>query len=161
MPYSDETQTLAEIAIAMAGFAGIITALKVSSYSKQTADYARMRELLLTSLGVVFFAFIPKLSSGFAESSFWIWQIPLLAFGSYQALLMAVYFRTAGFGSTLWYEWMLMPVAIGVVVSQFVVGAGCFSQFQAEVYFAALLWLLFIAANNFAILLLGDRKSDA
>ncbi len=154
-------QTVAEIAIAMAGFAGIITALRAVSYSRQSVEYARLRELLLTSLGGVFFAFIPTLLSGVSDSSFWIWQVPLIMFGLYHVSLMAIFFRLSGIGGPKWYEWTLMPLAIAVVVIQFVVGVGFFPRFQPEAYFLSLLWILFIAANNFAVLLLEGATDDA
>ena len=160
MPYSNEMQTVAEIAIAMAGFAGIITALRASAYARGSVDYARLRELLLTSLGGVFFAFIPALISGLSEEPLWVWQMPLLAFGLYHVSLMVTFFRATGLGGPKAYEWVLIPLALTIVAIQFSVGLGLFPEFQPEAYFLSLLWILFIAANNFAVLLLEGATDD-
>ena len=62
MPYADDFRTLAEIAIAIAGFTGIVVALKGrSSSDRAVIGSARLRAPLLESLGVVCFAFMPSL----------------------------------------------------------------------------------------------------
>ena len=51
---------------------GIIQKDKINDENLTTAFYLNL------VIGVVFFAFIPRLLSGFSDSSFWIWQVPCL-----------------------------------------------------------------------------------
>jgi hypothetical protein len=158
--YSSEMQTLAEIAIAMAGFAGIITALQARTFYQSSVIFARLRELLLTSIGVVFFAFIPTLLEGLLPGSRWALQGPQFLFAVYHVSLMYLFFSTAGFDEPSVWEWVAFPFAVAVVLVQFATGLGFFSDYLAEAYFLALLWLLLIAAQNFISLLLRQRESE-
>ena len=157
--YSDEMQTLAEIAISMAGFAGIITALQARSFRESNVVFARLRELLLTSIGVVFFAFVPTLLDGLLPGSSWALKGPQLIFAVYHVSLMYLFFSTAGFNEPSVWEWIAFPFAVTVVLLQFATGLGFYADYLAEAYFLALLWLLLIAAQNFISLLLRRRES--
>ena len=168
LPYENEMQTLAEIAIAMAGFAGIVSALRKAE-SGQGIDYARFRELLLTAFSVVFFAFLPKLVSGVSSSTVWIWQMPQLVLGLLHASLMILFLRTAGAATIRnalrrprsavdYVERATLFGGLMVVVIQLGTGLGLFAQHLPTAYLLALLWFLFVAATNFIALLLPSDE---
>ena len=159
MTYADEFQNLAGIAIAMAGFAGIISALQSRPDPAWKGRYARLRELLLLSLGVVFFAFIPTLLEGVLNDPVWALRAPQILCGIYHVSLALIFLKTSGLSERKPYEWMVVPLAIVVVLIQFVTGFGYLSDYLAEAYFLGLLWLLLVAANNFMLLLLRSENS--
>ncbi len=159
LTYAEEMRTLAEIAIALAGFSGVVMALKArQSLGDRKVDYARLRELLITSLVVVFFAFLPSMAAGVLGDSPWVWRGPQLLFGIVHVGAMALFMVTAGSevtSASLW-ELATVPLALLVIVLQFATALGFFSDYLAASYLLALLWFLLIAAMNFSVLLLQE-----
>ena len=154
MPYADEIRTLAEIAVSLAGFTGIVVALESrSAKGHALANRARLRELLLASLGVVFFAFVPTLLAGAGGDDRWAYRGSLLAFAGYEVLLVALFVRSTGRQVAL-AEWLTAPAGMGVLLLQLATVAGLFPDHIHRVYFLSLLWLLLIACINFVVLLL-------
>jgi hypothetical protein len=159
VPYADEFRTVAEIAVSLAGFTGIVVALERRSFKDRfSANRARLRELLLASLGVVFFVFIPTLLSGTGADDRWAYRASLLFFAAYQVLLVFLFIRSTGTQLSLG-EWLSAPVGSGIILLQLVTAAGLFADQVYRVYFLALLWLLFIACINFVVLLLHDEDA--
>jgi hypothetical protein len=154
VPYADEFRTLAEIAVSLAGFTGIVVTLeRRSSEGRSLANRARLRELLLASLGVVFFAFIPTLLAGADGDDRWAYRASLLPFVAYQVLLVVLFIRSTG-TQLAFSEWLSAPVGLGSILLQFATALGFFADQVYHVYFLALLWLLFIACLNFVVLVL-------
>ena len=76
MEYASEFETLAQIAVGLAGFTGIITTLQDQGGKGNPAmRKARLGDLLLASLGVVFFALLPALFLGFAADEQLAWRL--------------------------------------------------------------------------------------
>ena len=160
MPYADELRTLAEIAVALAGFTGIVVALeRRSAPSHSGTNRARLRELLLSSLGVAFFAFMPTLLSGFSGDDRWAYRVSQVPFAAYHVLLMVLFFRSATIIQLAMTEWLTLPLGLGTILLQLATALGFFSNQLYVVYFLGLLWLLFIACINFVVLLLPDEDA--
>jgi hypothetical protein len=82
-------RTLAEIAIALAGFTGIVAVLGRRVRGEWTPlEWARLRDLLLASLGVVFFAFIPELLYSVIPELPTVWRISSGFFALYLSVLI-------------------------------------------------------------------------
>jgi len=146
--------------VALAGFTGIVVALEnYSSPNRPRPNRARLRELLLASLGVVFFALMPALLGGAIGDDRWGYRVSQLLLATYQLLLMALFFRSASVTSFNRAEWLAFPVGVLVILLQFVTVFGFLSERLYVVYFLALFWLLFIAALNFALLLLENENA--
>ena len=160
MPYADEFRTLAEIAVALAGFTGIVVALeRRSSPGHSGTNRARLRELLLASLGVVFFVFIPTLLAGAGVDDRWAYRASQLPFGAYHVLLMVLFFRSASITQLALAEWLLLPFGLGTILLQLTTAFGVLANQLYVAYFLGLLWLLFIACINFVVLLLRDENA--
>ena len=94
-PDAETTHTLAEIAVALAGFSGIVAVLRRGGVSDWTAvERAHLFALLYPAFGVVFFAFVPPLAASILS--------PAAALRVSHGLLLvfmlaglAVYLRTA------------------------------------------------------------------
>ncbi len=82
MAYADALSTLAEVAIAIAGFSGIVAVFgRRSSGHWSTAERTRLIGLLVMSFTAVFFSVAPfvLLSVPVSESTCWRWLSALLA----------------------------------------------------------------------------------
>jgi len=160
MPYADEFRSLAEIAVALAGFTGIVVALeRRSSPAYSGTNRARLRELLLASLGVLFFVFMPTLLAGAGVGDRWAYRTSQVPFAAYHVLLMALFFRSASITQLALAEWLLLPLGLATILLQLVTAFGFLSGRLHVVYLFGLLWLLFIACINFVVLLLGDENA--
>jgi len=160
MPYADEIRTLAEIAISLAGFTGIVVALGRSSHSAYSnTNRARLRELLLTSLGVVFFAFLPTLLSGAGLGDRWAYRASQIPFVGYHLLLVTTFLRSVTITHLTLGEWLTLPPALGTIFLQLATSLGFLSDQLYVVYLLGLLWFLFIACTNFVVLLLDDGNA--
>jgi hypothetical protein len=154
MTYLAEMQTLAQVAIGVAGFAGIVVAVRPHTEGMQGADYVRMRELVLASLGVVFFSFLPSIASGFAVNTAWAWQGCVLLIAFYHILLMTLFLGSVNHGDVIRFEWAETPVGVVVIAIQLAAGFGYLGTYIEGVYLLSLFWLLFVAAFNFAVVVL-------
>ena len=164
MPYSEDMRTLAEIAIALAGFAGVVLAIRSRrAIRDQKVNQARLRELLVTSFIVVFFAFFPPLMTGVLGDSPWAWRGPMLIFAlAHLAALLSFMLAVGKEGSSDFSlaEWLSLPGAAVVIFLQFATAFGNFPDYVPEIYLLALLWFLLIAAMNFGVLLIRDDGSE-
>jgi hypothetical protein len=157
MPYADELRTLAEVAVALAGFSGIVVALEDRfSPNQPRPNRARLRELLLASLGVVFFGLMPAILGGAAVDDEWGYRASQLLLAAYQLLLISLFSRSTGFTSLSRAEWLALPFGLSVVFLQFATVLGFLARQLHVVYFLALVCLLFVATLNFVLLLLED-----
>ena len=161
MPHADDFRTLAEIAIALAGFTGIVVALNGRSPDgRSPIGGARLRALLLESLGVVFFAFMPSLVDSALQNAALSWQISQLGFALYHLLVLVIFFRSTGLAHvSVRPDWLVTPFGVAILIAQFTTAAGFFSEHTHFVYFLALMFLLFAAAFDFALLLLARRNA--
>jgi hypothetical protein len=163
---AETLQTLAEIAIALAGFTGIVAVLGRRVRGEWAPlEWARLRDLLLASLGVVFFAFIPQLLHSVIPEIPTVWRISSGLFALYHLTIMSLFFRRSGIPSELLrapsstpslVAFIFTPPAVCVLLAQFAVAFGFVPSAAYFVYFLALLWLLFIGSLQFVILLLSS-----
>jgi hypothetical protein len=160
LEYSDVLHTLAQIAVTLAGFIGLILVFQRgdrSAWSKR--DKNTMFHLLYTSLGVLGLSLFPLLLQPAFSESVSVWRIcsPLVgvthAAGATRALLenlrgeitipiRAVYVLATG-------SYLLMGVTI-------LIAAGYMLNFAPLVYFIGLGWLLSVSVLSFVSLVFGD-----
>jgi hypothetical protein len=155
---NDTFHSLAGIAVGFAGFTGMVLALR-SPRDDASASVARSRlvDLLFASLGVVFFAFLPEAVSGFVSFEA-MWRTCALLFALYHLLEVAIAAKVGGSLVFTRLDWLLIPFGGIVLTMQIVTGLGWFEAYLQAVYLLAMLWLLFVAAYQFAQLLIGDDR---
>ncbi len=156
--------TIAEVAVAFAGFASLVSILgRRSSRDSPVVQAARLRVLIISSLLVVAFAFFPVVPHRLGASDPAVWRISSGVFATAGLAMVAVTFgnleriRAAGrpppgfawrgavIGSVLFTAWALL-------VSNAV---GAFPASAAAIYILSLLLFLFLAGFMFANLLLS------
>jgi hypothetical protein len=79
---SDVLETMAQIAVAFAGFSGIVAAFSQQPGQWATADQLRVRNLIIVSLSTMFFALLPSglEAAHVAERSIWRWSSATMGF---------------------------------------------------------------------------------
>jgi len=162
MTSTDAFHSIASIAVAFAGFSGIVVAIRRPTDVRATA-FARSRllDLLLASLGATFFAYLPEAVVAFKVDETVAWQASALMFALYHTAEVVVVANIAG-GRLVFtpLDWILVPIGAIVLIAQWATGLGAFGGHVQPVYFVALLWLLFIAAYQFAQLLMSYDRPE-
>ena len=151
----DTLHTIAEVGIAITGFAGIVAAIqRGANRAAQPAVADPLGILLGTSLGTVFFCFVPEwLNSAIAAPDV-VWRVSLAAYGTYRLAYIALILNAQRGGAVaISVSWRRFTVGVALGVLQLVAAAGFLSEFQYFLYLSGLLWGLMVALINFPTLL--------
>jgi hypothetical protein len=157
--------TIAEIAIATIGFAGIMSALRTSSsHSADAMHGLRLRLMVEASASVMVFAFLPFVLLGMVDSErIWTLGSGILAITS-PLLVGSIYVRQRRlFGTGLIRETLLFDtfvVAVAVVVETALI-VNCLGIFFESHFAAYLLGVLFPLSVAVAMFIRAIFASDA
>ena len=157
--------TIAEIAIATIGFAGIVSALRPkSSPAMDAMKRLRLRLMVEASAGVMVFAFIPFILLGLVDSG-QIWSLGsgILATTS-PFMVGSIYVRQRRlFGTSLIRETLLFDtfVVVMAVLVEIVLIVNCLSTFFEPRFAAYLLGVLFPLSVAIAMFIRAIFASDA
>lgn len=155
-PVGDFLFTVAEVAAAFAGFAGLVTVLtqRLAKTPRRDFDIARFRDLLLLSLFVAAFALFPTLPAAFGASDEITWRVSALlflvawaAFGS-QGLYAGRRLSRSGsrpFARPLFWNNLVVHVVAMLALILVAVDASPVANVRAAVYLAALFAMLYLA----------------
>ncbi|MCB1552323.1 MAG: hypothetical protein KDJ14_00845 [Xanthomonadales bacterium] len=151
--------TLGEAGIALAGFSGIAEALQRRGQDAESrADRARLRDLLIASLGAAMFAFLPSVLTTAG--------MPIELALRHASAMLALYLLFAGAtllrggtGRIGLLAWLFVLPAALMIVLLALVALGITHRVAAFAYVLTLFMLLILAAANFGVLLL--RESSA
>jgi hypothetical protein len=160
-------ETIAEVAIALAGFSGIVAVMgQRSSGEWSPAELTRLRLLLEVSLLVVFLSFLPALMLR-GTSPIAAWRISSGVCGLAHLLPLALYFvrwRRLGWQKPVhepttplfFNAYSLFLATGGLVISllQLMIAVGLTPGEPSLIYEISLLWLLGVGAVQFIYLLL-------
>ena len=159
MEYSDLLLTVAEVAVAFAGFASIVGILgQRSASSPRRLNAFRMRVMLLHSLVVVAFSLVPFLihSYGVQEETVWRASSGLYVIAS---MLMVVplarrlrALRLDGI-ATGWAGYVAVPVVVLELTLSLGNALGLTQQVAAAVYLTVLALRLFLSGLAFSLLI--------
>jgi hypothetical protein len=157
--------TIAEIAIATIGFAGIMSALRPSSsHSADAMHRLRLRLMVEASASVMIFAFLPFVLQGLVGSDrIWTFGSGILAVTS-PLLVGSIYVRQQRlFGSGLIRETLLFDtfVVASAIVVETVLIVNCFGLFFEPRFAAYLLGVLFPLAVAVAMFIRAIFAADA
>jgi hypothetical protein len=157
--------TIAEIAIATIGFAGIMSALRPSSSQPADAMHRlRLRLMVEASASVMVFAFLPFVLLGVVDSeSVWAFGSGILAVTS-PLLVGSIYVRQRRlFGTGLIRETLLFDtfVVVSAVVVETALIVNCLGIFFESHFSAYLLGVLFPLAVAVAMFIRAIFAADA
>ena len=147
-------QSLAEVGVAITGFAGIVAVVAYSSSgSWGDADRGNFRTLVLWSLGAAFLAYVPVVFASLGSRVPAPWRLSNAIFAVFHGYMFFHSFKiirqrpdgvrvppSATF---------LGAVGLLVISAEIAAAAGPLASIAPSVYLTAVLWFLFLAATRF------------
>ena len=164
----DVLRTLAEVATAFAGFTGIVVVLGGRSReSWQPNDTISISVLLASSLGVVFFGFVPDLAMAAHLEPSQAWRVSCFLFASYHLIVIVGSLwglrQAHARGDPGLLPGPITPLFVAggfsIVGGQLLAAAGFAESWVFFFYLLGLLWLLAVATVAFARLLMHTIRS--
>lgn len=157
-------RSLSEVAVALAGFTGIVAVLGNRAGGRWgPLEWLRLRMLLEASLGVLFLSLIPGLLHELGALRDAIWRVANgLQAVAHAAGICLLYLRFRKLEPSQWppeERWLtvaLLPVSIAIVLLQASVALGSLDTYGFFLYLLGLIYLLGIAALHFVLLLVPD-----
>ena len=149
-------QTIAEVGIGLAGFSGLIMALRKNVGPLDDVQKFRLKLLLLLAFGAIFLSFLPDLLSSMAVPDERIWFDSSASLFAYSTVLLWWWFTRsrvlAGQVPEIfnWYAFTTMSVGHGIVlVLQLGVMLGVLEARAPGLFGLGLAWYLVHAAQQF------------
>ncbi len=158
-------QTIAEIAVAFAGFSGLIVALRRNAGPLSEVQKYRLQVLLSLAFGAMFLSFVPELLDYFGASPGRIWVLSSAVLSLYSVLFL-IWWITASLRIKTtdpeifnWFAFSRMAAGhVVIVFLQLAVVFSLLEQSSAGAYSAALIWYLIHAAQQFTRMLFVQPK---
>lgn len=158
MTPEDALMSIAEIAIGLAGFSGLVAAFgQRQGHTWREDQKARIVFLVILSFGMITCALLPFAISGISNSPAWIWGLPMVSYSILALVLLArwvVLSRRHGF--KLQFPKVSIPIIGIATVLQVLVmlsGFGIIMPYSAPLFVFGLLSILVFSANMFLALL--------
>ena len=151
---TDYLETIAEISVAFAGFAGIVGVFGRSALAPEVRVW-RVRTMILTSLLTLFGAMLPVLLGQFDASVSSVWRSSALALAFLTAAQLFVVARSRPVGVPFSpHMRQPMPIILLVltcssVLLQSSIAAGFLLEAAAPLYSTSVSYLLFLSAYHF------------
>ena len=168
MAHEDWLQTLAEVAVALAGFSGLLAGIRQRSQRESQINVTRLKTIVETSLSVLALCLIPVFLNGLGVGELKAFRISAIVF-----LAGFIPFTVMGFrrfrlasGTSVIQETGPMGGATYLVSgAALVAGVACAAGFPTSavptLYLIALTGTLAIGALNFLGFAIGYSSSDA
>ena len=151
--------TTAEVAVAFAGFASVVTAFRSREHDGWAPqDVLRFQLMIASSLSVVLFALLPFAIDFFGASESRVWASASCVLGLYLALSLALVARrtsslTARSVLNRYIAWSFGVGALIALSLQALNALGVVFERELGPYFLGLLYLLVLAGISFARML--------
>ena len=162
----ESLRSLSEVAVALAGFTGIVAVLGQRAGGQWSPlEWLRLRMLLETSLAVVFLSLLPELFHELEALERLTWRLA----DGIQALIHAggivlLYLRFQKLDPSEWpseERWLtiaLVPASVAIVSLQGLAAFGALASYGFFLFLLGLIYLLGIAALHFVLLLVPDHE---
>jgi hypothetical protein len=164
----ESLQTIAEISIALAGFSGLVVALRKRKNPLSAVEKYRMQVLLALAFGAMFLSFLPELLMNFGIDTTKLWpcssSVVILYSGVFVYWWVSASRKIARVAPEIfsWYAFARM-IAGHVIVVLLLVAVIAFplDVSGAAAYVVALIWYLVHAAQQFTRMLFVQRSGSA
>jgi hypothetical protein len=158
MSPEDVLPSIAEIAIGLAGFSGLVAAFAQRPGQAWTgAQKARIVFLVILSFGMITAALLPPAISGISDSPALIWGLPMVAYSVLTMGLLGQWISLSRrHGYELQFPLVSIPIISTAAVLQVVVllsGVGVIMPYSPTLFVFSLLSILVFAAVMFLALL--------
>ena len=169
MPHSDILLTVAELAVAFAGFASLVGILgQPHSVDAATMNAVRLRAMLESALVALIFSLVPFLPYLFGYGAQVAWRISATG---YVAINLARLWRVLrsikdyrAIGAEIRWLAIVLSVQLVGILSLLAIVTGLAEESAAAAYVLALFMTIFASAAfflRFAVSLLASQQSDA
>ena len=159
-------EIFAEVGIGLAGFSGLIMALRKDPGPLDDVQKFRMGLLFLLAFGATFLSFLPSMYVSMGIPDDRVWVVAALSMLLYSVILMRWWFwRSHRFAKLVpeifnWYVFTAMSVGhVSVIFLQLCVAFGMLSDRASGIYMFGLAWYLVHAAQQFARMLFIHPRS--
>ncbi len=163
MPEAETLRVIAELAIAIAGFSGVVVVLRRQAVGSW--EVGRLWMLLVQAVGAALFAFVPLLLEMAGLSASVNWRFSNGALGLFNIGVVAGVVVTTR--ASRHYEFVGWRVLVGLCVIHISIGLcsvfhalGGLPSIGAFLYSLSLVWLLAMACLNFMLLVLRDQTEE-
>lgn len=161
----DSLPTVAEIAITLAGFIGLIVVFKpVSAASWSEEERARVLFVLIVCSLILVCALLPFALSGFTLPEAAVWGVPLVLFGAGNLFLnvtMLLRIRAKRIVIQFpWISWPILSAWILLNLSLLMSGLGLLFPFSSGLLLLGMLWSLLIGAITLIALMAQNMGRD-
>lgn len=168
MAYEDWLQTLAEIAVALAGFSGLLAGMNQRSARASRINATRLRTIVETSLSVLFFCLVPIFLDGFGVEERGNFRISALLYLFGFTPLTVMGFRRFMVAADFSKSRIRSPIAGANLVASLIAFGAAFacvlgrpSHAVPTLYLMALTGTLAIGALNFLGYAMAYSESEA
>ena len=152
----DSYRTIADIAVALTGFIGIILVLK---HRDKSFSRLGLSTIFGTSLGAMTFSFVPDFLGNFLGSDT-TWRVSCGSFGLYHLFLIINHqARQRSIRSNTPIQLAITLLSFPVVGLKLAVGLGFLLPYAYDIYYLGLLWLIGVTAYLFAMILFDDAEN--
>ena len=169
MEFHGSLQIIAEIGLGLAGFSGLIVALRKDVGPLTAVQKYRLQILLSLAFGAMFLSFLPELLFSFGTDPQDVWRLSSACLSIYSTLFLiwwireSLYIKDANPELFNWFAFSRMVA--GHVVIIFMQLSSVFSIFDFAddaTYVVALIWYLLHSVQQFArMLFVQPKMSDS
>jgi hypothetical protein len=156
----DAFQTVAEVAIALAGFSGLLVAFRKSAGPLSNVQKYRMRILFSLSFGALFLSLLPAIILNLDVSEDKLWVYSSLAMSIYSSYFLAWWLyssrRTVKKYPEIFDRWVFLTMTAGhilILVLQLFVVFKLIDSGHAGIFLIGLTWYLINASQQFVRML--------
>lgn len=162
----ESLRSMAEIAVSLTGFTGIVVALGRRSHGTWTKlELLRLQMLLVTSLAVLFLSLFPLALSGLNIPISRIWLtsnstmaalhlLGLLVFGIRAEKLDIGKWTPSEKKEEVVFTAITLPLSLTLITCQFAFASGYFRSQGFFLFYVGLIYLLLLSALHFVLLLI-------
>jgi len=152
-------QTISEVAVALAGFSGVVAVLGHRGRGDWTsAELLQLRTLVEPSLIALFGSFFPAVFRLAAQSEVLVWRLSNGALGLLGLAAVAAFIARSRFATTTTGQRALLVVSILATGAQLLAACGLLVHYEL-IFVLSLILALVIAAYNFLLLLFPIERA--
>ena len=153
----DAFRVIAEVAVTLTGFIGIVVVLR---HRDRPFSRLGLATILGTSIGAVMFSFLPDLLDGVIGVDA-AWRVSAGTFGLYHLFLIINHqVRQRSIRANTPVQLAITLASLPVVGLKLAVGLGFLMPWAFEIYYLGLLWCVGIAAYLFAMILFDASDAE-
>lgn len=161
LEHQETLYTIAEIAIALTGFSGIVMVFGKRVDSRPEEERVRLISMLRASLVAMFCSFLPLVVEFIITEPDHVWRVSSAILGTVMSLNVTFFIRSAVFNRIALSHFQKFTIfgGIAMILALFSSVIGLI-PWTFQIFIIALIWMLFIASNHFVLLVVSSTSAD-